>query len=290
MCTVLTTSARSLCLLSMPRSTTRTWQSASRVSKKCTRTWLHATSTVPWRQSFASTMCCSNSMMVTSYGQSTEMLTQMIISFLKVVSLSFKKVAHWYIFHISPAVTSLFWGMFVCAPCILHLTVFPKQILPHTSCPHSEVQQFRDEVRNSPEVKFAVHAFAAVNSNNFVRFFKLVKGASYLASCLLHRYFNQVRNCLLHLWLRLKKTLSLFKVFFTSLEVFFDFRSMKEYEKIYEHLFYSCMSWIQAIVIIPPPVFMYEKYMEIWFMLHGTASLYLMVFYAYWYKHCNCRY
>ncbi|XP_040004702.1 germinal-center associated nuclear protein [Xiphias gladius] len=56
-----------------------------------------------------------------------------------------------------------------------------------------EVQQFRDNVRNSPEVKFAVQAFAAVNSNNFVRFFKLVKGASYLASCLLHRYFNQVR-------------------------------------------------------------------------------------------------
>ncbi|XP_034741540.1 germinal-center associated nuclear protein isoform X1 [Etheostoma cragini] len=56
-----------------------------------------------------------------------------------------------------------------------------------------EVQQFREEVRNSPEVKFAVHAFTAVDSNNFVRFFKLVKGASYLASCLLHRYFNQVR-------------------------------------------------------------------------------------------------
>ncbi|XP_072254034.1 germinal-center associated nuclear protein isoform X2 [Leuresthes tenuis] len=56
-----------------------------------------------------------------------------------------------------------------------------------------EVQHFRDEVRNSPEVKFAVQAFAAVSSNNFVRFFKLVKGASYLASCLLHRYFNQVR-------------------------------------------------------------------------------------------------
>ncbi|XP_017285867.1 germinal-center associated nuclear protein isoform X2 [Kryptolebias marmoratus] len=56
-----------------------------------------------------------------------------------------------------------------------------------------EVQQFREEVRNSPEVKFAVQAFAAVNSNNFVRFFKLVKRASYLASCLLHRYFNQVR-------------------------------------------------------------------------------------------------
>ncbi|XP_028291676.1 germinal-center associated nuclear protein [Gouania willdenowi] len=56
-----------------------------------------------------------------------------------------------------------------------------------------EVQQFREEIRNSPEVKFAVNVFAAVNSNNFVRFFKLVKGAPYLASCLLHRYFNQVR-------------------------------------------------------------------------------------------------
>ncbi|XP_057684683.1 germinal-center associated nuclear protein [Corythoichthys intestinalis] len=57
-----------------------------------------------------------------------------------------------------------------------------------------EVQQFREEVRNSPEVNFAVQAFAALNSNNFVRFFKLVNTASYLASCLLHRYFNQVRG------------------------------------------------------------------------------------------------
>lgn len=54
-------------------------------------------------------------------------------------------------------------------------------------------------------MKFAVQAFAAVNSNNFVRFFKLVKGASYLASCLLHRYFNQVRNRFLYEWVRLRK-------------------------------------------------------------------------------------
>nr|XP_023665832.1 germinal-center associated nuclear protein isoform X1 [Paramormyrops kingsleyae] len=57
-----------------------------------------------------------------------------------------------------------------------------------------EVQQFRAELRNSAEVKFAVQAFAAVNSNNFVRFFKLVKVASYLAGCILHRYFDQVRH------------------------------------------------------------------------------------------------
>lgn len=41
-------------------------------------------------------------------------------------------------------------------------------------------------------MKFAVQAFAALNSNNFVRFFKLVQSASYLNACLLHCYFNQV--------------------------------------------------------------------------------------------------
>ncbi|XP_077170282.1 germinal-center associated nuclear protein isoform X2 [Paroedura picta] len=57
-----------------------------------------------------------------------------------------------------------------------------------------EVQQFRPEVRNSTEVRFAVQAFAALNSNNFVRFFKLVQAASYLNACLLHCYFNQIRK------------------------------------------------------------------------------------------------
>uniref|UniRef100_A0A8C1G108 Germinal-center associated nuclear protein n=1 Tax=Cyprinus carpio TaxID=7962 RepID=A0A8C1G108_CYPCA len=57
-----------------------------------------------------------------------------------------------------------------------------------------EVQQFRKEVRESREVDFAVQACAALNSNNFVRFFKLVNAASYLSSCILHRYFNQVRS------------------------------------------------------------------------------------------------
>ncbi|XP_053139055.1 germinal-center associated nuclear protein isoform X2 [Hemicordylus capensis] len=57
-----------------------------------------------------------------------------------------------------------------------------------------EVQQFHPTVRNSAEVRFAVQAFAALNSNNFVRFFKLVQTASYLNACLLHCYFNQIRR------------------------------------------------------------------------------------------------
>ncbi|XP_078259870.1 germinal-center associated nuclear protein [Rhinoraja longicauda] len=57
-----------------------------------------------------------------------------------------------------------------------------------------EVQQLRPIIRNSPGVKLAVQAFAALNSNNFVRFFKLVRAASYLGACILHRYFKQVRR------------------------------------------------------------------------------------------------
>ncbi|XP_029462588.1 germinal-center associated nuclear protein isoform X2 [Rhinatrema bivittatum] len=57
-----------------------------------------------------------------------------------------------------------------------------------------EVQQFHSTIRNSPEVRFAVQAFAALNSNNFVHFFRLVKAASYLSACILHCYFNQVRR------------------------------------------------------------------------------------------------
>nr|DBA19919.1 TPA: hypothetical protein GDO54_015675 [Pyxicephalus adspersus] len=57
-----------------------------------------------------------------------------------------------------------------------------------------EVQQFQESVRNSPEVKYAVQVFGAFNSGNYVRFFRLVSSASYLNSCILHGYFNQIRR------------------------------------------------------------------------------------------------
>ncbi|XP_071946158.1 germinal-center associated nuclear protein-like [Antedon mediterranea] len=57
-----------------------------------------------------------------------------------------------------------------------------------------EVQKYRFEVRESSQVKFAVQVFTALNSNNYVRFFKLVKSATYLPACALHRYFTQVRG------------------------------------------------------------------------------------------------
>ncbi|XP_075036554.1 germinal-center associated nuclear protein [Mixophyes fleayi] len=57
-----------------------------------------------------------------------------------------------------------------------------------------EVQQFPQTIRNSEEVKFAVQVFSALNSTNYVQFFKLVRSASYLNSCILHCYFGQIRR------------------------------------------------------------------------------------------------
>ncbi|XP_068090216.1 germinal-center associated nuclear protein [Hyperolius riggenbachi] len=57
-----------------------------------------------------------------------------------------------------------------------------------------EVQQFRESVRNSAEVKFAVQVFSAFSSSNYVRFFKLVHSTTYLNSCILHGYFTQIRR------------------------------------------------------------------------------------------------
>ena len=54
--------------------------------------------------------------------------------------------------------------------------------------------QYRMEVRNSPEVTFALKVFSSLNSNNYVRFFKLLRSASYLNACIMHRYFTQVRS------------------------------------------------------------------------------------------------
>jgi len=62
---------------------------------------------------------------------------------------------------------------------------------------YREVQQLHAEVRESDQVKFAVHIYTALNSCNYVKFFKLVHTATFLNICILHRYFNQMRACCL---------------------------------------------------------------------------------------------
>ncbi|XP_061179067.1 germinal-center associated nuclear protein-like [Saccostrea echinata] len=62
-----------------------------------------------------------------------------------------------------------------------------------------ETQQLRPEVRNSTLINYALKVYAALNSNNYVRFFRLVREGSFLCSCILHRYFTQVRKKALHI-------------------------------------------------------------------------------------------
>ncbi|XP_064489302.1 germinal-center associated nuclear protein-like [Ornithodoros turicata] len=57
-----------------------------------------------------------------------------------------------------------------------------------------QVQQLPEDIRRSPEVSLSVAASEALNCHNYVRFFRVAAEAPYLSSCLLHRYFAQVRT------------------------------------------------------------------------------------------------
>lgn len=56
-----------------------------------------------------------------------------------------------------------------------------------------EVKQLREEILRSPEIQFAIKVYLAIESNNYVRFFSLVRSTTYMNSCILLRYFTQVR-------------------------------------------------------------------------------------------------
>ncbi|XP_047991379.1 LOW QUALITY PROTEIN: uncharacterized protein LOC125230297 [Leguminivora glycinivorella] len=57
-----------------------------------------------------------------------------------------------------------------------------------------EIKQLPVEIQKSEAITFAIKVFNALDNNNYVRFFRLVKEeASYLQACILLRYFNDVR-------------------------------------------------------------------------------------------------
>ena len=47
--------------------------------------------------------------------------------------------------------------------------------------------ELEEWVRQSPEMAFALKVFSALNNNNYVKFFKLVRQASLLQGCILLR-------------------------------------------------------------------------------------------------------
>ncbi|GAB0096316.1 xmas [Sergentomyia squamirostris] len=56
-----------------------------------------------------------------------------------------------------------------------------------------DVKQLPESVQKSDPVKFAIDVFLAMESNNYVKFFQLVRRTTYMNACILLRYFNQVR-------------------------------------------------------------------------------------------------
>ena len=64
------------------------------------------------------------------------------------------------------------------------------------------MQQLPYDVRESPEVRFGVGVYLALNGNNYIRFFRLVRSATFLQACILHRYFTQIRTRALQCVLR----------------------------------------------------------------------------------------
>ena len=52
--------------------------------------------------------------------------------------------------------------------------------------------RLRPTVLRSGEVRFALRAFCCARAGDYVRFFRLAAGASYLQACILHGAFPQV--------------------------------------------------------------------------------------------------
>ncbi|KPI95615.1 Protein xmas-2 [Papilio xuthus] len=57
-----------------------------------------------------------------------------------------------------------------------------------------EIKQLPEKIQKSESITFAIQVFTALDNNNYIRFFRLVKEkANYLQACILLRYFNDVR-------------------------------------------------------------------------------------------------
>lgn len=56
-----------------------------------------------------------------------------------------------------------------------------------------DLQQLPVSVQNSLQIQFAIKVYFSLDSNNYYKFFKLVRETTYLNACILLRYFNQIR-------------------------------------------------------------------------------------------------
>jgi hypothetical protein len=56
------------------------------------------------------------------------------------------------------------------------------------------LRRLRPEVLATREVQFALETYNVYRAGNWTAFFALAKGAPYVASCLMHAFFNKMRS------------------------------------------------------------------------------------------------
>lgn len=56
-----------------------------------------------------------------------------------------------------------------------------------------EVKHLPADILHSPEIQYALSVYMAMETNNYVKFFSLVRTTTYMNACILLRYFTQVR-------------------------------------------------------------------------------------------------
>jgi germinal-center associated nuclear protein len=55
------------------------------------------------------------------------------------------------------------------------------------------LQQQSADILATPEVQFAIKVWRALKTENYARFFSLLRSGTYLQACLMHRYVGEVR-------------------------------------------------------------------------------------------------
>ncbi|RXG62149.1 Germinal-center associated nuclear protein [Armadillidium vulgare] len=68
--------------------------------------------------------------------------------------------------------------------------------------------KFKEAIRNSSEVQLAIKVLHSIHTGNFANFFKLLKRATYLQSCIMHKYFANIRQRALNVIIKAYSTQS----------------------------------------------------------------------------------
>lgn len=113
-----------------------------------------------------------------------------------------------------------------------------------------EIKQLEQRIQKSAEIRFAIEVFIAMDNNNYVKFFQLVRRTTYMNACILLRYFNQVRTKALEVILKsytAGRTPSQFTLsYFTYILAFEDDEATTSFLEYYS---LQCDSYMDLVIL-----------------------------------------